>query len=54
MAKAILKKGEGRLLKRGGLWIFDNEIDRLDGEFLKNYLDEMAKADILLQLIILF
>ena len=23
---ATLKKGEGRMLKAGGLWIFDNEI----------------------------
>lgn len=28
-----LKKGEGRLLKSGGMWIFDNEIDRIDGEY---------------------
>lgn len=26
-----LKKGEGRLLKAGGLWIFDNEIDTIRG-----------------------
>lgn len=29
-AVAILKKGEGRLLKAGGLWIFDNEIDAVE------------------------
>ena len=23
---ATLKKGEGRMLKAGGLWVFDNEI----------------------------
>ncbi len=28
-----LKKGEGRTLKKGGLWVFDNEIDRIDGDF---------------------
>ena len=28
-----LKKGEGRLLKSGGMWVFDNEIDRIEGEF---------------------
>lgn len=33
MAEVILKKGEGRFLKKGGLWIFDNEIDRVEGEF---------------------
>lgn len=33
-SRVILKKGEGRLLKKGGLWIYDNEIDReeLNGE----------------------
>lgn len=29
----ILKKGEGRMLKAGGLWIFDNEIDTIRGTF---------------------
>lgn len=29
----ILKKGEGRTLKAGGLWVFDNEIAKIDGEF---------------------
>ncbi|MBT9777643.1 methyltransferase domain-containing protein [Clostridium sp. MCC353] len=35
MEKAIVrvKKGEARSLKAGGLWIYDNEIDRIDGEF---------------------
>ena len=28
-----LKKGEGRSLKQGGLWIFDNEIDTITGTF---------------------
>ena len=32
-AKVILKKGEGRTIKAGGAWIYDNEIDRIDGEF---------------------
>lgn len=32
--KAILKKGEGRLLKSGGAWIFDNEIESVSGEFV--------------------
>lgn len=32
-AKVILKKGEGRTLKSGGMWIFDNEIDKIDGSF---------------------
>ena len=28
-----IKKGEGRSLKRGGLWIYDNEIDQITGEY---------------------
>ncbi len=28
-----LKKGEGRLLKSGGPWIFDNEIGTVTGDF---------------------
>ena len=33
MSIVTLKKGEGRLLKQGGLWIFDNEIDTIVGSF---------------------
>lgn len=35
MEKAIvkLKKGEGRTLKAGGMWVFDNEIDTIKGEY---------------------
>ena len=33
MAVATLKKGEGRTLKAGGLWIFDNEIESVMGDF---------------------
>lgn len=32
-AIATLKKGEGRMLKSGGLWIFDNEIASILGSF---------------------
>ena len=32
-ANAVLIKGKGRSLKAGGLWIYDNEIDRVEGEF---------------------
>jgi len=28
-----LKKGEGRVLKSGGMWVFDNEIDAITGDF---------------------
>ena len=30
-AEILLKKGEGRLLKSGGLWVFDNEIAEIRG-----------------------
>ena len=30
---AVLKKGEGRTVKAGGAWIFDNEIDAVHGSF---------------------
>ncbi|SCP94806.1 class I SAM-dependent rRNA methyltransferase [Anaerobium acetethylicum] len=29
----VLKKGEGRTLKAGGMWVFDNEIASVTGEF---------------------
>lgn len=32
-AMATLKKGEGRTIKAGGAWIFDNEIDSIAGSF---------------------
>lgn len=33
LATVILKKGAGRSLKAGGAWIYDNEIDRISGDF---------------------
>lgn len=33
-AMVKLKKGEGRSLKSGGLWIFDNEIDNVSGDYV--------------------
>lgn len=33
LAVAALKKGEGRLLKAGGMWVFDNEIASIMGNF---------------------
>ena len=30
---AVLKKGEGRTIKAGGLWVFDNEIASISGSF---------------------
>ena len=32
-AVVTLKKGEGRVLKNGGLWVYDNEIDTIMGHF---------------------
>lgn len=32
-AVVTIKKGEGRSLKSGGLWIFDNEIDKITGDY---------------------
>lgn len=32
-ATVTLKKGEGRTIKSGGMWIYDNEIDRMEGGF---------------------
>lgn len=29
-----IKKGEARALKAGGMWIYDNEIDRIEGDFV--------------------
>ena len=34
MTKVILKKNEGRTISAGGLWVFDNEIDRVDGDYI--------------------
>ena len=44
-ARIILKKGEGRLLKSGGLWIFDNEIDRIEGSFINGDVVKVADFD---------
>ena len=27
-----LKKGEGRSMKAGGPWVYDNEVERIEGE----------------------
>lgn len=33
MTTVRLKKGEGRTIKSGGFWIFDNEIDKVEGHY---------------------
>ena len=32
-ATVTLKKGQGRTLKSGGMWVYDNEIDTISGDF---------------------
>ena len=45
MAEMILKKGEGRLLKSGGLWIFDNEIAEVRGSLINGDLVSVKDHD---------
>ncbi len=47
MEKAIvtLKKGEGRTIKSGGAWVFDNEIAKVEGEFTNGDLVEVHDFD---------
>lgn len=45
MAIATLKKGEGRELKAGGLWIYDNEIAGIQGEFENGDILEIQDFD---------
>lgn len=40
-----LKKGEGRIIKAGGLWIFDNEIDTITGSFKNGELVNVRDFD---------
>ncbi len=45
MANVILKKGQGREFKAGGLWIYDNEIDREEGSFENGDIIELHDFD---------
>lgn len=45
MSIVTLKKGEGRLLKSGGSWIFDNEIDSIMGAFHNGDIVEVHDFD---------
>lgn len=45
MAVATLKKGEGRVLKSGGMWIFDNEIAFVSGDFENGGIVEVCDFD---------
>lgn len=40
-----LKKGEGRTLKSGGLWVFDNEIESIVGRFKNGEIVEVRDFD---------
>lgn len=44
-AKVILKKGQGRLLKSGAAWIFDNEIASVEGVCLNGDIVDVADFD---------
>lgn len=44
-AIVILKKGEGRTIKAGGMWIFDNEIDKISGSFENGDIVEVHDFD---------
>ena len=42
---ATLKKGEGRMLKAGGLWVFDNEIEWMSDGIIDGHLVEVLDFD---------
>ena len=41
MTKVILKRNEGRTISAGGLWVFDNEIDTIDGLYINGDIVEV-------------
>lgn len=43
--KAVIKKGEGRYLKKGGLWLYDNEIDEIVGDISDGDIIEVDDFD---------
>ncbi len=45
MAVVRLIKGEGRTLKSGGMWVYDNEIDTIEGEFENGDIVEVEDFD---------
>ncbi len=40
-----MKKGEGRTIKAGGSWVFDNEINRVEGDFQNGDIVEVIDHD---------
>lgn len=45
MATVILKKGEGRTIKAGGSWIYDNEINEIKGDYTNGDLVHVEDFD---------
>ncbi|MCR5249385.1 MAG: class I SAM-dependent rRNA methyltransferase [Lachnospiraceae bacterium] len=45
MAEVFLKKGAGRSFKAGGPWIYDNEIERIEGSFENGDVVELHDFD---------
>ena len=43
--RVVLKKGEGRSLKAGGMWVYDNEIDLIDDTVEDGKLIELHDFD---------
>ena len=43
--KAVIKKGEGRYLKKGGLWLYDNEIAEIVGDINDGDIIEVEDFD---------
>ena len=44
-ARAYLIKGKGKSLKSGGMWVYDNEIDRIEGDFEDGDIIELHDFD---------
>ena len=44
-ARAYLIKGKGKSLKSGGMWVYDNEIDRTEGDFEDGDIIELHDFD---------
>ncbi len=45
MAAVHIKKGEARFFKAGELWIYDNEIERIEGEFTNGDIVDVVDFD---------
>ena len=44
-AKVFVRKGQGREFKAGGAWIYDNEVDRVEGSFENGDIIELLDFD---------